>query len=100
MPTLEEYMSNAMVTVGQALMIARSYVGRGDMVTEETFKWVATYPPIVKASCLIFRFMDDIASHEVLLYILYTMHYILTNFLVLCEIVICGFKSMFSEYVK
>ncbi|KAK1422842.1 hypothetical protein QVD17_18131 [Tagetes erecta] len=63
-PTLEEYMSNALVTVGQALMIARSYVGRGDMVTEETFKWVATYPPIVKASCLIFRFMDDIASHE------------------------------------
>ncbi|KAK1422841.1 hypothetical protein QVD17_18130 [Tagetes erecta] len=64
MPTLEEYMSNAVVTVGQALMIARSYVGRDEMVTEDTFKWVATDPPIVKASCLIFRLMDDITSHE------------------------------------
>ncbi|KAI7755200.1 hypothetical protein M8C21_023892, partial [Ambrosia artemisiifolia] len=63
-PTLEEYMSNALITVGQPVMIARAYVGRGDMVTEETFKWIAKYPPIVKASCLIFRLMDDITTHE------------------------------------
>ncbi|KAI7755338.1 hypothetical protein M8C21_029638 [Ambrosia artemisiifolia] len=63
-PTLDEYMSNALISVAQALMIARSYVGRSDMVTEETFRWVATNPPIVKASCLIFRLMDDITTHE------------------------------------
>ncbi|KAI3717273.1 hypothetical protein L1987_68789 [Smallanthus sonchifolius] len=34
MPTVEEYVSNAWVTVAQALMIARSYVGMGDLVTE------------------------------------------------------------------
>ncbi|KAK9048284.1 hypothetical protein SSX86_032753 [Deinandra increscens subsp. villosa] len=64
-PTLEEYMSNALVTVGSALIIARSYVGRvDDMVTEETFRWVATYPPIIKASCLILRLMDDMGTHK------------------------------------
>ncbi|KAI7755199.1 hypothetical protein M8C21_023891, partial [Ambrosia artemisiifolia] len=64
-PTLEEYMPTALITVTQALMIARAYVGRGDMVTEETFRWIAKNPPIVKASSLIFRLMDDIATHEV-----------------------------------
>lgn len=65
-PTLEEYMSNSLVTCGYALMIARSFVGRGEPVTEDSFKWVATNPPIVEASCLILRLMDDIATHKVL----------------------------------
>nr|AXB27405.1 E-beta-Farnesene synthase 2 [Tanacetum cinerariifolium] len=64
MPTLEEYMSVSMVTGTYGLMIARSYVGRGDIVTEDTFKWVSSYPPIIKASCVIVRLMDDIVSHE------------------------------------
>ncbi|GJV21662.1 E-beta-farnesene synthase 1 [Tanacetum coccineum] len=50
MPTLDEYMSVSMVTGTYGLMIARSYVGRGDIVTEDTFKWVSSYPPIIKAS--------------------------------------------------
>ncbi|KAF5761503.1 putative (-)-beta-caryophyllene synthase [Helianthus annuus] len=33
-------------------------------VTEDTFKWVATYPPIVKAACLVLRLMDDITTHK------------------------------------
>ncbi|GJU98334.1 (E)-beta-farnesene synthase-like protein [Tanacetum coccineum] len=64
MPTLEEYMSVSMVTGTYGLMIARSYVGRGDIVTEDTFKWVSSYPPIIKASCVIVRLMDDIVSHK------------------------------------
>ncbi|CAI9284469.1 unnamed protein product [Lactuca saligna] len=46
--------------------IAKSYVHGDDLVTEDTFKWVATYPPLMTASCLILRLMDDIATHEVL----------------------------------
>nr|GEX77883.1 E-beta-farnesene synthase 2 [Tanacetum cinerariifolium] len=42
MPTVEEYMSVSMVTGTYGLMIARSYVGRGDIVTEYTFKWVSS----------------------------------------------------------
>nr|Q9FXY7.1 RecName: Full=(E)-beta-farnesene synthase; Short=AaFS; AltName: Full=Terpene synthase 10 [Artemisia annua]CAC12731.1 putative sesquiterpene cyclase [Artemisia annua] len=61
---LEEYMSVSMVTGTYGLMIARSYVGRGDIVTEDTFKWVSSYPPIIKASCVIVRLMDDIVSHK------------------------------------
>nr|AIG92847.1 sesquiterpene synthase 6 [Matricaria chamomilla var. recutita] len=64
MPTLEEYMSVSMVTGTYGLMIARSYVGRDDIVTEDTFKWVSSYPPIIKASCVIVRLMDDIVSHK------------------------------------
>ncbi|KAI3501079.1 hypothetical protein L1887_28937 [Cichorium endivia] len=63
MPTLEEHMSVSLVTCAYALMIATSYIGRGD-VTQDYFKWVSTYPPIVKASCLILRIMDDIAAHK------------------------------------
>ncbi|KAI3824652.1 hypothetical protein L1987_06119 [Smallanthus sonchifolius] len=64
-PTLEEYLTNSLVTIGQPLMISRSYVGRDDMVTNETFTWLATYPLLVKASSLILRLMDDIVTHEV-----------------------------------
>ncbi|PWA52003.1 sesquiterpene synthase 6 [Artemisia annua] len=63
-PTLEECISVSMVTSTYGLIIARSYVGRGDIVTEESFKWVSRYPPIVKASCVILRLMDDIVSHK------------------------------------
>nr|AIW00681.1 a-bisabolol synthase [Matricaria chamomilla var. recutita] len=65
MPTLDEYLSNSLVTCGYALMTARSYVARDDgIVTEDAFKWVATHPPIVKAACKILRLMDDIATHK------------------------------------
>ncbi|KAL8200818.1 hypothetical protein R6Q57_012157 [Mikania cordata] len=64
-PTLEEYMSVSMVTGAYGLIVGRSYVGRSDdKVNEDSFKWVATYPPIVKASSKIVRLMDDIASHK------------------------------------
>nr|GEU62861.1 (E)-beta-farnesene synthase-like [Tanacetum cinerariifolium] len=65
MPTLEEYMSNSLVTCGYALMTARSFVARNDdIVTEDVFKWVAAHPPLVKATCTILRLMDDIATHK------------------------------------
>ncbi|GJV33722.1 sesquiterpene cyclase [Tanacetum coccineum] len=63
-PTLEEHMSVSCVTSGYAVMIANSYVGRENMVTEESFKWVAKFPPLVNATCLILRLMDDIAGYR------------------------------------
>ncbi|GJW88556.1 sesquiterpene cyclase [Tanacetum coccineum] len=63
-PTLEEHMSVSCVTSGYAVMIANSYVGRENMVTEESFKWVAKFPPLVNATCLILRLMDDIAGYK------------------------------------
>nr|KAJ0206849.1 hypothetical protein LSAT_V11C500243450 [Lactuca sativa] len=63
-PTVEEHMSVTMVTCAYGMIIAKCYVHGDDLVTEDTFKWVATYPPLVTASCLILRLMDDIATHE------------------------------------
>ncbi|KAI3691260.1 hypothetical protein L2E82_49525 [Cichorium intybus] len=63
-PTVEEHMSVTMVTCAYGMIIAKCYVYNNDLVTEDTFKWVSTYPPLVKASCLILRLMDDIATHE------------------------------------
>ncbi|KAL8266833.1 hypothetical protein R6Q59_004177 [Mikania micrantha] len=63
-PTIEEHMSVTLVTCAYAMIIAKCYVHGDDSVTEDTFKWVSTYPPIVKASCLILRLMDDIATHK------------------------------------
>ncbi|CAI9284507.1 unnamed protein product [Lactuca saligna] len=63
-PTVEEHMSVTMVTCAYGMIIAKCYVHGDDLVTEDAFKWVSTYPPLVKASCLILRLMDDIATHE------------------------------------
>nr|QYL01198.1 terpene synthase 8 [Stevia rebaudiana] len=63
-PSYEEHMSVSQVTVGYAMIITISYVHGDDLVTEDTFKWVSTYPPIVKASCLIFRLMNDMVNRK------------------------------------
>ncbi|KAD3641566.1 hypothetical protein E3N88_30790 [Mikania micrantha] len=63
-PTFEEHKSVSLVTVGYALIIMMSYVHHDDLVTEDTFKWVSTYPPIVKASCLSFRLMNDLSIRK------------------------------------
>nr|AYV65217.1 sesquiterpene synthase [Ageratina adenophora] len=63
-PTFEEHMSVSLVTVGYALITMLSYVHRDDLVTEDTFTWVSTHPPIVKASCLIIRLMNDISMRK------------------------------------
>ncbi|XP_076958400.1 (E)-beta-farnesene synthase-like [Bidens hawaiensis] len=63
-PTVDEHMSVTLVTCAYAMIIAKCYVHGNELVTEDTFKWVSTYPPIVKASCVILRLMDDIATHK------------------------------------
>nr|XP_043629232.1 (E)-beta-farnesene synthase-like [Erigeron canadensis] len=62
--TLEEHLSVTLVTCQYAMIVAKCYVHGDDLITEDAFKWVSTYPPIVKASCLILRLMDDIATHK------------------------------------
>ncbi|KAJ9549666.1 hypothetical protein OSB04_022209 [Centaurea solstitialis] len=62
-PTFDEHMAVTLITGAYVSMIAKAYVHE-DLVDEETFKWLSTYPPIVKASCLIVRLMNDIATHK------------------------------------
>nr|CAC12732.1 putative sesquiterpene cyclase [Artemisia annua] len=63
-PTAEEHMSVAFVSSGYSMLATTCFVGMGDIVTDEAFKWALTKPPIIKASCAIARLMDDIHSQK------------------------------------
>ncbi|KAJ9671618.1 hypothetical protein PVL29_025364 [Vitis rotundifolia] len=63
-PTMEEYMSNGLVTGGCSILTTTSFVGMGDIVTKEAFDWVFSDPKMIRASNVIIRLMDDIVSHE------------------------------------
>lgn len=64
-PTMEEYMNNALVSCGYSMLVTTSFMGMGDSVTKEVFDWIFSDPPIIKASTIISRLMDDIVSHKV-----------------------------------
>ncbi|KAG6746084.1 hypothetical protein POTOM_050597 [Populus tomentosa] len=63
-PTMEEYMPLALVTTGYSMLATVSFIGMGDMVTEQAFDWVFNRPKIVRASETICRLMDDVKSHK------------------------------------
>ncbi|MFQ6641759.1 hypothetical protein Gotur_016760, partial [Gossypium turneri] len=63
-PSFEEFKANALTTCGYAMLAITSFVGMGDIVTPETFKWAANDPKIIQASTIICRFMDDVAEHK------------------------------------
>ena len=64
-PTMEEYMSNALIFRGYPMLSTKSFVGMGDIVTKEVLEWVFTEPKIVIAASIINRLMDDFVSNEV-----------------------------------
>ncbi|KAK9026271.1 hypothetical protein V6N11_039115 [Hibiscus sabdariffa] len=63
-PTIEEYMENGVVSSGYIMFAITSFVGMGDIVTEETFNWASNNPKIISAAAMIARLMDDIVSHK------------------------------------
>ena len=64
-PTTEEYTNISTLSTCYATLIIISFVGMGDIASEDVFKWAQTHPKIIKASALICRLMDDISSSEV-----------------------------------
>ncbi|GMI79432.1 terpene synthase 21 [Hibiscus trionum] len=63
-PTLEEYMSVALVTSTYQLLTVVSFVGMEDNITKETFIWAFNDPKILRASTIICRLMDDVVTHQ------------------------------------
>nr|POE96371.1 (-)-germacrene d synthase [Quercus suber] len=63
-PTMEEYMSNALISCGYLTLITVSFIGMGDIVTKEALEWVIKEPKIVRAASIINRLMNDIVSNE------------------------------------
>ena len=64
-PSVEEYMNLALVTTGYFLLSVVSFVGMGEIATEESFGWMFNRPKIVRAAEIVCRCMDDIVSHKV-----------------------------------
>jgi (-)-germacrene D synthase len=67
-PTLEEYIRVSTESSGYALAITNCYIGMGDLVTEDIFKWVSSEPKMINAAIVLCRLMDDIVSNEVYIY--------------------------------
>ncbi|XP_022734497.1 probable terpene synthase 2 [Durio zibethinus] len=63
-PTVEEYMSIALVSCAYKMLTIASFVGMEDTITKDTFIWAFNDPKILRASTIICRLMDDIASHK------------------------------------
>lgn len=55
----------AIPSVGNTLLSTISLVGMGDIVTKDSFEWLAKDPKILRASNIIFRLMDDLVSSKV-----------------------------------
>lgn len=64
-PSMEEYMQVALVTGAHEMLSTNSFVGMGDLATQEAFDWVLSHPLIVRASSVIGRLMDDMVGHKV-----------------------------------
>lgn len=64
-PSMEEYMQVALVTGAYEMLSTNSFVGMGDLATQESFDWVSSCPLIVRASSIICRLMDDMVGHKV-----------------------------------
>ncbi|XP_022717942.1 (+)-delta-cadinene synthase isozyme XC14-like [Durio zibethinus] len=63
-PTLEKYMSLALVSCAYHMLTITSFVGMEDTITRETFIWAFNNPKILRASTIVCRLMDDIVSHK------------------------------------
>ncbi|XP_074558767.1 alpha-humulene synthase-like isoform X2 [Curcuma longa] len=63
-PTLEEHLSNSLVTSVHPVLVCAFYVGMDQVASKEVFEWVASFPKILEASSMIGRIMNDITSHK------------------------------------
>nr|KAJ0227746.1 hypothetical protein LSAT_V11C100034560 [Lactuca sativa] len=63
-PTMEEHAEVTYISTGYKFVLAASFAAQDDVIADETFQWLFSYPPIVKASCGICRLMDDIVTHK------------------------------------
>ncbi|KAK9041685.1 hypothetical protein V6N11_016775 [Hibiscus sabdariffa] len=63
-PTMEEYMSIALMSSAYPNLTIASLVGMEDNITKDTFIWTFNVPKMLKASSTICRLMDDVVTHR------------------------------------
>jgi len=64
-PTYDEYMKTAHVTLGYTLLTGVAFLGMGRLATDEAFQWTSQTVGLVKDACIIGRLISDVASHKV-----------------------------------
>ncbi|PKI66074.1 hypothetical protein CRG98_013569 [Punica granatum] len=64
-PTMEDYMSVALITSGYIMLTTISFLGMGDIATKRAFEWSLSNPnKFIRASTIIGRLTDDIVTHK------------------------------------
>ncbi|KAK8966284.1 hypothetical protein KSP40_PGU018237 [Platanthera guangdongensis] len=63
-PKLDEHLSVTIFTAGYSFLTCAAYIGMEEMIPKTIFDWVAGFPEIIKASCLIGRILNDIVSYK------------------------------------
>ncbi|XP_074267342.1 sesquiterpene synthase-like [Silene latifolia] len=66
-PTYDEYIEVALVSVGQTTIIIAAFLGMGEIATKEAYEWVFQnnpVPKLLKACSIILRLMNDIGGHK------------------------------------
>ncbi|KAK8589129.1 hypothetical protein V6N12_023535 [Hibiscus sabdariffa] len=63
-PTMEEYMSIALMSSAYPNLTIASLVCMEDNITKDTFIWAFNVPKMLKASSTICRLMDDVVTHR------------------------------------
>ncbi|KAL6888556.1 hypothetical protein ACP4OV_009582 [Aristida adscensionis] len=62
--TVEEHLQISVRTGACHLLSCASFVGMGDIATQESFEWVSSMPKMVHSLCVILRLLDDLKSYE------------------------------------
>ncbi|KAL4355025.1 hypothetical protein GQ457_06G022580 [Hibiscus cannabinus] len=63
-PTLEEYMRVATISIGAIGLVVTSFIGMGDVFTPLIFNWASNNPKIIVTCSIHGRLFDDIVSHK------------------------------------
>ncbi|KAH0460644.1 hypothetical protein IEQ34_011307 [Dendrobium chrysotoxum] len=63
-PKLEEHLRVTLITAGYSLITCASYLGLKEVISKDTYEWVASLPKILKSINIIGRLMNDIGSYQ------------------------------------
>ncbi|KAL5972722.1 threalose-6-phosphate phosphatase [Asimina triloba] len=63
-PSLEEYVNNAVVSGAFPLLTVTSFLGMGQAATKEALEWAMNLPNAVRQCCIVGRLVNDIMSNQ------------------------------------
>lgn len=64
-PNVNVRKEHSIISSGYPVLCDVSFVGMGEVATEDAFQWVTSIPKVVRASAEIGRYTDDILTYEV-----------------------------------